>query len=80
MERAGKASVAKRSTAERVSRVSDASERTEQATKWPVQNAIFSDKKRPLSDEKIWETFVMIGTSMESNAIPFDTTSLLEML
>ena len=29
-------------------RVSDASERTKQATEWPIKNVIVSDKKRPL--------------------------------
>ena len=33
---------------ERVSRVSSVSEQTLRATEWPVQNAVVSDKKRPL--------------------------------
>ena len=43
------ASVAKRCAAEQVSGVGGASQRTLRATEWPVQNAIVSDKKRPLA-------------------------------
>ena len=36
-----------RSAAERVSGVSDASERTYRATEWPFQNAIVTTRNRP---------------------------------